>query len=361
MTTGVFIPTRYAVILIAAVLWMSALQIKDLTQAYGEVQRKNDGSAMMMSTHYVESKPVLRNPKDQQQCRFYFAESAVAEKSGMGVFSAVGLHKGEDISFPDICIFVSQPPRKWTHLHSHTWGWGTYFGQYEGSHSRAACEGVHTTYNTMPDQMINTKILSPLQPTTAGVTRTKPGAGAISHHYGIRSEATTTIQAGQELTIYYGDWEFEGDPLFKPQRKVQDLAENGWCIDHIEIKQSTIDGAGRGLFTKRNLPKGTVLTPAPLQIFTDRSIFPKVNGQEQLYINYCMQTEGSNMMVYPYGPGVNLINHSKQPNVGWRWSDKNLHHGEFLEMELSDFWENVWPGSLVLEVYALRELVAGES
>lgn len=94
--TGVFVPTRYAVILIAAVLWMSALQIKDLTQAYTEIQRKNDGNALMTSSHYVESKSVLRNPKDNQQCRFYFAESAVAEKSGMVccmVDCTVGLHK----------------------------------------------------------------------------------------------------------------------------------------------------------------------------------------------------------------------------------------------------------------------------
>lgn len=213
----------------------------------------------------------------------------------------------------------------------------------------------------MPDNMINTKIVSPNQPTTAGVTRKMPGAGAITHHYGIRSQTLTTVEAGSELTIYYGDWEFEkAQPLFKPRRSPQDLEENGWCIDHIEINQSTIEGAGRGLFTKRNLKKGSILTPAPLQIFEDRDIFPKQNGREQLYINYCMQPANSRMMVYPYGPGVNLINHSKTPNVGFRWSNKKLHHGEFLEMNLKKFWKNVWPGGIVLEVYALRDLVAGK-
>lgn len=213
----------------------------------------------------------------------------------------------------------------------------------------------------MPEHMINTRIISPIQPTTGGVTRkASPGAGAITHHYGIRSEATTMVEAGSELTIFYGDWEFEGDPVFKPKRKVEDLKENGWCIDHMEIKQSTIDGAGRGLFVKRNLPSGTVITPAPLQIFHSRDVFPKPGGQEQLYINYCMQPENSQMMVYPYGPGVNLINHSKQANVGLRWSEKALHHEEFLNMDTKDFWNEAWPGSIILEVYALRSLKAGE-
>jgi hypothetical protein len=63
--------------------------------------------------------------------------------------------------------------------------------------------------------------------------------------------------------------------------------------------------------------------------------------------------------VYPYGPGVNLINHSSQPNVHLQWSTHKLHHGEFLEMEYDEFWENVWPGSLIMEVVASRDLQAG--
>ena len=77
----------------------------------------------LSSQNYVESKPVLRNPVDDDVCRFYIAPSAVAPDSGMGVFTATGLLPGEDVSFPDICIFVADPPHSRTHLHSHTWGW----------------------------------------------------------------------------------------------------------------------------------------------------------------------------------------------------------------------------------------------
>ena len=106
-------------------LYMSALQIRDLTTAYRQVVSQNKDETIMttFSSHYVETKPILRNPTQDDTCRFYLAESAVAENSGLGVFTAVGLHPGDDISFPDVCIFVAEPPRKWTHLHSHTWGW----------------------------------------------------------------------------------------------------------------------------------------------------------------------------------------------------------------------------------------------
>jgi hypothetical protein len=113
------------------------------------------------------------------------------------MFTATGLLKGDMIGFPDICIFVSDAPRKWTHLHSHSWGKRNFFGQYEGSNSRAACEGYATIFNTMPNTHINTQLVSPLQQTTAGVRRdVNPAAGSITHHYGIHSEAMDVISAG---------------------------------------------------------------------------------------------------------------------------------------------------------------------
>jgi len=44
--------------------------------------------------------------QDQDQCKFYLAESAIP-MGGMGIFTAAGLHPGEVVGIPDICIFVS--------------------------------------------------------------------------------------------------------------------------------------------------------------------------------------------------------------------------------------------------------------
>jgi SET domain len=168
------------------------------------------------------------------------------------------------------------------------------------------------------------------------------------------------------LTINYGNWKhFDDKTEYKrPIRSPAWLEENGWCIDHLEIKQSTIPGAGRGAFVKRNLAAGTMVAPAPLQAFEDRKAFQYTNP-EQLYVNYCLQPRNSKMMFFPYGPGVNLINHAssaslQSPNVGLRWSKHSMHRNELLDMEYEEFWSAVEPGHLILEFYALRDLVAGE-
>jgi hypothetical protein len=63
---------------------------------------------------------VLGDPSNPPhlQCRWYLAESAIPH-SGLGIFTGIGLHKNDMIGFPDICIFVHDPPDHWTHLRSH--------------------------------------------------------------------------------------------------------------------------------------------------------------------------------------------------------------------------------------------------
>ena len=302
------------------------------------------------------------------ECRWYLAESALPH-SGLGIFTGISLHKDDMIGYPDICIFVSDGPSDWTHLRSHSFGRGSFFGQYEGDTNRAACEGLITTVNTVPDDMVNMEMVSPILSTNAGLHRAiSPGAGAVTHHYGIHGKALNTITAGSEITINYGDWDFDaefsgGKNVYehKPTRYVPWLEQYGWCIDYIYIDISTIPNAGRGAFARTELHMGTVVAPAPLQVFHDREIF-KTKYSEQLYVNYCIQPADSKMLLFPYGQGVNLINHSlNQPNVEFQWSTNKMHHNEYLDLSTNEeFWKIVSPGSLILEVVALRDIEPGE-
>ena len=263
------------------------------------------------------------------------------------------------IGFPDICIFVSDPPKRGTsHLRSHTFGIRKFFGQYEsidGRTNRAACEGFTTIYNTVPTHMVNTELVSPIIATNAGLHRsTSPGAGSITHHYGMHGVAKDIIQAGSELTINYHDWNFNKDHSSynkKPYREVDWLKEHGWCVDYIDIRSSTIPNAGRGAFSKTTLHSGDVISPVPLQIFPNRKVFDMTSSipnqhsqhqQQQLILNYCLQFQDSDIIVYPYGPGVNLINHNHiTPNVAFRWSNhpnNTLHHESWLDLSLNELW-----------------------
>jgi hypothetical protein len=335
----------------------------------GEMMSLNNNQDVVPATSsslaVYQSTPGLRSADNKDnaahqygECRFYLAESAIPH-GGMGMFAAKGVPAGDAVGNVDVCLYVADTPRD-THLDSHTWGRGKFFGQYEGGHTRAACEGYATLYNTGPISAINTKLLSLREPTNAGLDRrTHPGAGAITHFYGIHSEAVDHIPAGGELTIYYGDWDFD-DPqsYMKPAHEPAWLRKNGFCIDNIEIQPATDPQMGRGAFSMRPLPKGTVVAPAPLQIFKNRQDFTKRGRKEALFVNYCFQPKNSDMLLFPYGPAVNLINHGggKKANVAIRWSRHKLHQSTWLYLPAKELFETATPGGLVLEVVALREI-----
>jgi len=135
-----------------------------------------------------EAEPNNSHPNNEQQCTLFLAKSAVSPDSGLGVFTSVGLHPGDVIGgVHDICIFVNdleRPVEEWLHLRTHTWGRGMFFGQHEARISRAACEGLVTNVNTMPDQFVNTRIMSSYLPTNAGLSRKdSPGSGAIRYGF----------------------------------------------------------------------------------------------------------------------------------------------------------------------------------
>jgi hypothetical protein len=67
------------------------------------------------------------------------------------------------------------------------------------------------------------------------------------------------------------------------------------------------------------------------------------------------------MMFFPYGPGVNLINHNSQnPNVYMRWSTNHMHHSQWLSLPPKQMFQMIYPGGLMLEVVALRDIASDE-
>ena len=141
--SGITVPTRCFIPLVFVVALMTLSHIKRF------MLYRSERGEVVHKASYVESKPVLRNPTHiQNQCKLYLAESAMAKGAGLGIFSGIGMLPGEAIGTPDICVFIGDAPREKTHIRSHTFGWASFWGQYEGSNSRAACEGIPTIFNT---------------------------------------------------------------------------------------------------------------------------------------------------------------------------------------------------------------------
>lgn len=157
-------------------------------------------------------------------------------------------------------------------------------------------------------------------------------------------------------------------------RSLEWLEEYGTCGDHMLAKQSTIPQAGRGAFAARNLPVGTVVSHMPLIHITDRNrlvmynLSKKVPSQDrgimghQLLLNYCFGHGESTLLLCPYGPMSNYVNHNATlANVMIRWADPD--RGNHMPLMLNSSLETLESDAtakLAFEMVATRDINEGE-
>lgn len=154
------------------------------------------------------------------------------------------------------------------------------------------------------------------------------------------------------------------------------LSEHGTCADHIREGVSTIRQAGRGAFATRDLPKGAIVSAMPLiqiinkdvlEMYMFKDIKTKKLEQRrrrgyQLIINYCYGHLNSTMLLCPYGPIVNLVNHNQtRANVKLKWADpdRGNHEPEMLAKAINEF-EAEKTAKLAMDLVAIRDILEGE-
>jgi hypothetical protein len=146
----------------------------------------------------------------------------------------------------------------------------------------------------------------------------------------------------------------------KSTRSLDWLNENGLCVDNIKPGPSTISQAGRGAFATRSIPRGDTITSSPIIPIHRQQIVHTSQGTKSLLLNYCYGFPNSPVLLFPYGPVVNFINHnSVEPNAYIRWSNFTTHTQEWLEMSVDEkiHQDTVKP---LLEFVATRDIRAGE-
>ena len=147
------------------------------------------------------------------------------------------------------------------------------------------------------------------------------------------------------------------------------LDENGRCLDNIREDRSTVAQAGRGAFATRSLGEGTLIAPMPL-VHIKRMHLNMLEWlddeesstyrMEQMLLNYCYGHRNSSMLLFPYSPSVNFINHNgKSPNAYLRWSLMENHKLDWFERDVEDLMKENHAG-LIMELVALREIKNGE-
>jgi len=329
-----------------------------------------------------------------EMCDFYLAESSIP-RGGLGVFTSKPLTQGSPAqAWPDICVYLTDASSKrGTEIDTHTWQAFRFGAQWLGGarkEPRAACMGLVTIFNSMGMKKFASArpaAVPDLIHRNGGLDRYRdPGAGAITEFYGASSITLRDLEAGSELMLWDtghggdqyaadGRTELDVDLAPPPMRPPEWLQKHGMCADNIIVKTATDPSMGRGAFAKRYISAGSVIAPAPLQIFPNRAKFAAPNREdedsgfekEQLLVNYSFQPKGSTLLLYPYGPGVGLINHanprSGKINAKLQWSKHHMNHGtQWLDssLTLDQFWKMQYPGSLILEVVALRDIQKGE-
>jgi hypothetical protein len=199
------------------------------------------------------------------------------------------------------------------------------------------------------------------------------------------------------------------------QRSLEYLQNEGTCADTIVVKPSTIKGAGRGAFAKRAIKEGDIAAPYPLmrlpeemllmydldevqrirrkQALKKRKLVKKMTEENaagglqrkrkvvesdeeedfeveaaQLLMNYVLGHPDTSMVWYPFGPGVNFINHapynhkSAKTNVEMVWSKKAYHEERrFLNMGMNTMVaRGTNPFVSVMDLVATRDIAEGE-
>jgi len=154
------------------------------------------------------------------------------------------------------------------------------------------------------------------------------------------------------------------------------LRENGRCLDHIRPGVSTVKQAGRGAFATRDLPEGTVVAPLPLvqvarhhmEVYAEikydedgNKIRPYIRheGTQQL-LNYCYGHPESSLLLFPYAPIVNYLNHhATEYNAELRWSSLPNHHEDWLDRTPESLLKEPHAG-MIMEVVAIKDIKEGD-
>jgi len=346
-----------------------------------------DESALLKDLLKNDEKSLIAN----SNCNMFLATSSIPN-SGLGLFTAIDIPKHIPIARPDIVIQVpdSHPAydfnlKIW--LNDYAWDGSESGGQNEGlTRVSSAMPGVAMLANGHPEGYN----ALPFKPTVdeADLPRTtSPGSGAISHYYNFSFYSQAAIQAGNEIFVNYGRSWFEErgigmstDESAKSNEKkisgrsVQWLQKNGRCVDNLEVKRSKLPDAGRGAFATRPMSRGSIITSTPLVqiphrygLMMSRTVKEgkknKIIEAQQLMMNYCYGYPNSTILLFPYAPVVNFINHGGEDdhNAIVRWSTiKKPHHNPPWLTETVDELAKHKKTGLMFDIIAKRDIEINE-
>jgi hypothetical protein len=272
------------------------------------------------------------------------AESTLPN-GGWGVFTLIDRpERGTPLLYGDVVVQVTDLNRTSAAalrrlLDDYWWSAEETGGFYEGQQVLSSIPGI----GMLANGLLQEHNVLPFVPMVdeAGLTRTEsPGAGAITHYHNYTWFVKNPMVAGEEVFVNYSPhWFQERNARIQQaparnhpttRRPLEFLRQHGFCLDNVKPGRSILPDAGRGLFAARMIRQGSVVLPVPVMAITDPSalditrvkkVSSQVDHSKQLLLNYCFGHKESSVLLYPYGPGMHLVNHGggQYANVRLEW------------------------------------------
>jgi hypothetical protein len=320
----------------------------------------------------------LRTCQEEPICGLWLAESMVSHQGTLGLFIGVHRNIDETIGEGDLHVPIYDANlNEWSPWHEIMWNGDIVDDLLLQNHfqTKSVTPGVGSILACSED-LANVGSDADEAVDSAGVKRSDPSAGSFSYRHNFKYNSTMPLIPGQELLI---QCDSDGVHPLRPDaprilRDVSWLEENAVCLDTLTVKKSTIPGAGRGAFSKRKIKKNMVIASSPIvqfdrsqteileQYATPRGVIYKEKVKHlQLLHNYVFGHVNSTILLLPYGPGVNFVNHNNEkPNAILDWSESSLSDKAILEEDASGAIGRKRPGRLLVDYVALRDIEPGE-
>ncbi|KAL7484978.1 hypothetical protein ACHAW6_010580 [Cyclotella cf. meneghiniana] len=210
-------------------------------------------------------------------------------------------------------------------------------------------------------------------------SRGDPHAGSYSYRHNLTYIAVRDISPGEELVVDCWDDNFDSLSLTNEKRRntYKSNDDSYMCLDNVRSGDSRVPGAGMGLFAARSMGKEEIILSSPVVPVHRRDLFGDGTsrtvtsgiGNYQLMLNYAFGHPDSDLLLLPYGPFVNYINHpplGKKHNAIIRWhstGEKEMaasrrlqfHHHELFQQYAKTVTETHGKG-LVIDIVALEKI-----
>lgn len=340
-------------------------------QCLGGTHGDNDEKTCTTTTAAI-TQPIV--PPD---CTLVMAKSSL---DGFGIFTLMDRRRGSPVVPGDIVIQVPDIMNTvGVEFFQHNYWKSAYEtgGMNEGKVVHSVTPGVGMLTNSVKGK---SNILPYRVDRDDGdcPRETCKAAGSFTQYHNYTWYIHKDVVAGQELLSPQTEEWFQERSLWDdddndhqdpPLRSQEWLRHHGTCLDNLLPKSSSI--SGRGAFASRFLPKGSIVAPVPVVPIFDWEITlntikvkeskqsETLEQQWQLLLNYCFGHPQSSMVLFPYSPIVNLINHHDTPNVKLQWSVQQSNDS-WLRWRIPDLEDHADEPGLVLELVALRDLQPGD-